>query len=84
MSPRLTVDDVPPDFDDSDDAEGQVHAVARRVFLGGSNVEVFAKAQRWLSTYRVLLLDLSCDYLIDEPEPVSVTIYFRFKDADER
>ncbi len=83
MSRELSVGVVPVDFDDSDDPEGQVHAVARRVFLGATNADAFARAERWLSTYRVLLLDLSCGYLFDEPEPVSVTIYFRFKDDDE-
>ena len=84
MSHQLRVDDVPADFDDSTDPEGQVHAIARRVFTGTTNVDVFAKAQAWLSSYDVLLIDLSCDYLHDEPAPVCVTLYFRFKDADER
>ena len=75
--------DVPADFDDADDPDGQVHAVARRMFSGATNAEVFARAQQWLTEHRVLLLDLSCDYLFDEPEPVSMTMYFRFKDDDE-
>lgn len=83
MSRDLRVEDLPDDFDDSDDPEGEVHAVARRVFMGATNVEVFAKVQHWLSLYEVLLIDLSCDYLYDEPAPVCVTLYFRFKDADE-
>lgn len=83
MSHLLQVD-LPADFDDSADPEGQVHAIARRVFAGATNIEVVAKISQWLSSYEVLLIDMSCDYLYGEPAPVSVTLYFRFKDADER
>ena len=84
MGHDLQVDDVPADFDDSADPEGQVHAIARRVFSGPTNVAVFAKVQQWLGRYEVLLIDVSCDYMFGEPDPVSVSIYFRFKGADER
>ena len=83
MTHGLCVADVPVDFDDSDDGEGQVHAIARKIFTGATNVEVFAKVQQWLSRYEVLLIDMSCDYLFDEPAHVSVAVYFRFKDVDE-
>ena len=83
MSHYLQVDFIPPDFDDSADPEGQVHAIARRMFTGTTNVEVFTKIQQWLSKYEVLLIDMSCDYMFGEAAPVAATIYFRFKDADE-
>ena len=83
MSRDLGPVDVPVGFDDSADTEGQVHAIARRMFLGATNVEVFAKLQQWLSRYEVLLIDMSCDYLQGEPTPVAVTVYFRFTEADE-
>jgi hypothetical protein len=76
------VDDVPTDFDDSADPEGQV--TRRRVESHQSDdVDVFAKMQAWLSKYDVLLIDLSRDARVGEPAPVCVTIYFRFEDPDE-
>ncbi|MEU3272968.1 hypothetical protein ABZ639_19170 [Saccharomonospora sp. NPDC006951] len=73
--------DIPPDFDDSD-ADAQVHPIARLMFLGRTNAEVFGKVAQWTSVYNVLIVDMSVDFVFDEPEPVQVAIYFAFDDED--
>ncbi|PWV75491.1 hypothetical protein SAMN05421630_107334 [Prauserella marina] len=80
MDPNLCLD-VPPDFDDSD-ADAQVHPIARLLFMGRTNAEVFGKVQEWTSVYNVLIVDMSVNFLYDEPEPVQLTVYFAFEDED--
>jgi hypothetical protein len=78
--------DVPPGFDDSDD-EGQVHPMARRLFVGHTAAEVFAKVQHWVSQHRVFLVDVSWNRLPDEPQPFMLSVYFTFErdpDAEEQ
>ncbi|WP_016700755.1 hypothetical protein [Actinoalloteichus spitiensis] len=76
--------DVPASFDDSDDEDGQVHPIARRLFSGATAAEVFEKARRWVSEHDVFLIDVSWNWLHDEPEPFWLSVYFRFEfDEDE-
>jgi hypothetical protein len=70
---------VPADFDDSD-ADARVHPVARLMFRARTNAEACGQAQQWVSAYNVFLLDVSWDYASDEPEPITLSIYFQFDD----
>lgn len=81
MDPDLCLD-VPAHFDDSD-ADAQVHPIARLLFSARTNAEAFGKAQQWVSAHNVFLLDVSWDYASDEPEPITLSIYFRFDDESE-
>ncbi|MFV2172946.1 hypothetical protein ACFHW2_23075 [Actinomadura sp. LOL_016] len=71
---------MPPGFDDSGDEDGQVHPVARRLFCARTTAEVFAKAQQWVSRHdNVFVVDVSWDYMHDEPEPFSLSLYLTFE-----
>jgi hypothetical protein len=82
MDPDYCID-VPPGFDDSDDEEGQVHPIARRLFAARTAAEVFGKAQQWVSRHKVFLIDVSWDWAHDEPEPFTLAIYFSFERDDD-
>jgi hypothetical protein len=81
VEPNLCLD-IPAGFDDSD-ADAQVHPIARLLFSGRTNAEVFGKAQRWVSAHNVFLVDVSWDCLQHEPEPILLSIYFVFADEPE-
>jgi len=72
---------VPAGFDDSGDDEGQVHAIARRLFTATSAAEVFDKARRWVARHDVFVVDVSWDWMHDEPEPFVLSLYFSFAPA---
>lgn len=71
--------DVPAGFDDSMDDDGQVHAIARRLFSAASAAEVFEKARRWTAQHKVFVVDVSWDWMHDEPEPFVLSVYFTFE-----
>ncbi|GAA1652685.1 hypothetical protein [Actinoplanes couchii] len=71
--------DVPEDFDDSTDEDGQVHPVARRIFTADTAAEVFGKAQTWIAANQVFLVDVSWNWMHDEPEPFMLSVYFTFE-----
>ncbi|GAB3451463.1 hypothetical protein GCM10027570_28190 [Streptomonospora sediminis] len=81
VDPELCIE-VPADFDDSD-SESQVHPIARRMFFGRTNAEVFRKAQAWADELNVHLLDAAWDELFGEDEPYALTVYFSFEFEDE-
>jgi hypothetical protein len=73
--------EFPRTFDDSDDPEGQVHPIARRLFIASSPAEVFDKVRRWLEAYeahRPRVLDVTWDHFDDEAEPYSLSVYLTF------
>ena len=61
-----------------------VHPVARLLFRARTNAEAFGKTQQWVSAYNVVLLDVSWDYASDEPEPITLSIYFQFDTRETR
>lgn len=69
---------VPARFDEYDDGDdqGEVHSIARILFTGRTNAEVFGKARSWLSTYDVHVVDLAWNYLLGEPNPMMLSVYF--------
>lgn len=73
---------VPPGFDDSD-ADSQVHPIARLMFDARTNAEAFGKAQRWVETHDVRVMDVSWDHWAGEDFTVSLTIYFTFEYGPE-
>lgn len=74
--------DVPEDFDDSEE-ETQVHPMARKLFLGTSAAQVFARAQAWVSEHDVRIVDVSWDVLDGEDEPHCMSVYFTFEPKPE-
>ena len=56
--------------------------MARLMFSGNTAAEVFGKAQEWVGTHNVFLVDVSWGHLHDEPEPYYLTIYFTFERDD--
>lgn len=83
VDPHLCIE-VPAEFDDSE-SESQVHPMARKMFFGSTNAEVFRKAQLWAEEQNVHLLDAAWDEMLDEDHPYVLTIYFsfEFEDVDE-
>ncbi|MFL1381703.1 hypothetical protein [Nocardiopsis protaetiae] len=82
VDPELCIE-VPADFDDSG-SESQVHPIARKMFFGRTNAEVFRKAQLWAAEQNVHLLDAAWDELFGEADPYVLTIYFTFEfDGEE-
>jgi hypothetical protein len=71
--------DVPPGFDDSDDDDGQVHPIARRLFTAESAGDVFDKAGRWIAGHDVRVVDVTWNWLDDESEPFMLSVYFVFE-----
>ncbi|BEL04143.1 hypothetical protein Q0Z83_023340 [Actinoplanes sichuanensis] len=71
--------DVPAGFDDSADEDGQVHAMARRLFSATTAAEVFGKAQRWIAQQQIFVVDVSWNRMHDEPEPYVLSVYFTFE-----
>ncbi|GAA1016301.1 hypothetical protein Aple_020650 [Acrocarpospora pleiomorpha] len=70
--------EVPHDFDDSD-AETQVHPMARKLFPATTAAGAFGKAGQWVEENDVFLVDVSWDFMHDEPEPYVLSIYFTFE-----
>ncbi|MDQ2585811.1 hypothetical protein [Saccharothrix yanglingensis] len=81
MDPDMRLE-VPPGFDDSDD-DGQVHPVARRLFSGATNADAFRKAMEWVGAHDVFIMGLDWDRAFDEPEPFTLSLFFRFELPDE-
>ncbi len=81
IDPDLCLE-VPEGFDDSD-AESQVHPIARKMFMARTTAGAFGKVQEWVRENDVFLIDVSWDYMYDEEEPCTLTIYFRFELDDE-
>jgi hypothetical protein len=80
MDPDMFLE-LPPTFDDSDDPEGQVHPVARRLFHASSPAEVFEKVRRWLDAHEAhhpRVVDVTWDHFGDETEPYSLSVYLSF------
>jgi hypothetical protein len=73
---------VPADFDDAD-ADSQVHPMARLLFSGKTNAEVFDRARQWVGEHDVVLVDTSWKYMYGEDEPLLLTIYFTFEDEPD-
>ncbi|CCH89167.1 conserved protein of unknown function [Modestobacter italicus] len=78
MNPDLHLT-VPAGFDDAD-ADAQVHPIARLLFTARTNAEAFGKAQKWVSVHDVFLVDVSWDFVNDESEPFTLSIYFVFEE----
>ncbi|GAA4899763.1 hypothetical protein [Streptomonospora salina] len=91
IDPDLCIE-VPADFDDSG-SESQVHPIARKMFSGRTNAEVFRKAQVWADGLNVHLLDVAwdkaelgggaIDEISGEELPYTLTVYFSFEFEDE-
>lgn len=81
IDPDLCIE-VPADFDDSD-SESQVHPIARKMFFGRTNAEVFGKAQLWASEQNVHLIDAAWDEMYGETNPYALTLYFSFEFEDD-
>ncbi len=81
VDPELRVE-VPADFDDSN-SESQVHPIARTMFFGRTNAEVFRKAHSWVDEHNVHLIDAAWDEMFGEAEPYVLTVYFNFEFEDE-
>jgi hypothetical protein len=77
LDPGLCLD-VPEGFDDTD-AETQVHPMARKLFPATTAAEAFRKAHEWVGQHKVFLVDLSWDFMHDEDEPYTLSIYFMFE-----
>ncbi|MFD7894113.1 hypothetical protein ACFV0C_08585 [Streptomyces sp. NPDC059568] len=77
LDPGLCLD-VPEGFDDTD-AETQVHPMARKLFTGTTAAEVFRKAHEWVAEQKVFLVDVSWDFMHDEDEPCTLSVYFTFE-----
>lgn len=75
--------DVPEGFDDSDDDEGQVHPIARRLFMATTAAGAFGKAQEWVGKHEIRVADVSWDHFFGEDEPYALSLYFIFELDDE-
>ncbi|HWC83827.1 MAG TPA: hypothetical protein VG756_28030 [Pseudonocardiaceae bacterium] len=73
---------VPAGFDDSE-ADSQVHPMARLLFSGTTNAEVFDRARQWVSEHNVFLVDTSWKYMYGEDEPLLLAIYFTFEEEPD-
>ena len=56
--------------------------MARRLFSGRTAAEVFAKAQHWVSEHEVFLVDVSWNWVHDEPERAYSVCFTVEHDAD--
>ena len=81
IDPDLCIE-LPAGFDDSD-SESQVHPIARKMFFGRTNAEVFGKAQLWASEQNVHLIDAAWDEEIDSRIEDIVTGKVELVDGEE-
>jgi hypothetical protein len=53
--------------------------MASKLFPAATAAEAFRKACVWVGEHEVFLVDVSWDFLHDEDEPYTLSIYFTFE-----